>query len=34
VRTALELEVIPVVAAGHSDAESIARATGCSLGGM
>ncbi|MFI5259278.1 MAG: hypothetical protein ACHQ01_06690, partial [Candidatus Limnocylindrales bacterium] len=29
-RTALELEVIPAVAAGHRDAESIARATGCS----
>ena len=27
VRAALELEVIPAVAAGHRDAESIARAT-------
>jgi ubiquinone/menaquinone biosynthesis C-methylase UbiE len=34
VRTALELEVIPAVAAGHRDAESIARATGCSQAGM
>jgi ubiquinone/menaquinone biosynthesis C-methylase UbiE len=34
VRTALELEVIPAVAAGHRDAESIAGATGCSLVGM
>ena len=34
VRAALELEVIPAVAAGHRDAESIARATGCSLAGM
>ena len=31
VRAALELEVIPAVAAGHRDAESVARATGCSL---
>ena len=29
-RAALELDVIPAVAAGHRDAESIARATGCS----
>ncbi len=34
VRAALELEVIPAVAAGHRDAESVARATGCSLAGM
>jgi 2-polyprenyl-3-methyl-5-hydroxy-6-metoxy-1,4-benzoquinol methylase len=34
VRAALELEVIPAVAAGHRDAESIARATGCSPAGM
>jgi 2-polyprenyl-3-methyl-5-hydroxy-6-metoxy-1,4-benzoquinol methylase len=34
VRAALELEVIPAVAAGHRDAERIARATGCSLAGM
>jgi len=34
VRTALELEVIPAVAAGHHDAASIARATVCSLTGM
>jgi len=34
VRAALELEVIPAVAAGHCDVESIARATGCSLAGM
>jgi 2-polyprenyl-3-methyl-5-hydroxy-6-metoxy-1,4-benzoquinol methylase len=34
VRAALELEVIPAVAAGHRDAESIARATGCSQAGM
>ena len=34
IRTALELEVIPVVAAGHHDVESIARAAGCSLAGM
>jgi len=34
VRAGLELEVIPAVAAGHRDAESIARATGCSLAGM
>jgi ubiquinone/menaquinone biosynthesis C-methylase UbiE len=30
VRAALELEIIPTVAAGHRDAESVARATGCS----
>jgi ubiquinone/menaquinone biosynthesis C-methylase UbiE len=34
VRAGLELEVIPVVAAGHRDAQSIAQATGCSLAGM
>jgi ubiquinone/menaquinone biosynthesis C-methylase UbiE len=34
VRAALELEVMPAVAAGHRDAETIARATGCSLAGM
>jgi ubiquinone/menaquinone biosynthesis C-methylase UbiE len=34
VRTALELEVIPAVAAGHADADSIAAATGCSRAGM
>jgi 2-polyprenyl-3-methyl-5-hydroxy-6-metoxy-1,4-benzoquinol methylase len=34
VRAALELEVIPAVAAGHRDSESIARATGCALAGM
>jgi len=34
VRAALELEVIPAVAAGQRDAESIARATGCSPAGM
>ena len=34
VRAALELEVIPAIAAGHRDAESIARATGCSVTGM
>jgi ubiquinone/menaquinone biosynthesis C-methylase UbiE len=34
VRAALELEVIPAVAAGHRVAESVARATACSLAGM
>jgi 2-polyprenyl-3-methyl-5-hydroxy-6-metoxy-1,4-benzoquinol methylase len=34
VRAALELEVIPAVAAGHHDAASVARATGCSVSGM
>lgn len=34
VRAALELEVIPAVAAGHRDVESIAGATGCSRAGM
>jgi SAM-dependent methyltransferase len=34
VRAALELEVIPAVAAGHRDADSVALATGCSLAGM
>lgn len=34
VRAALELEVIPAVAAGHRDAASVARATGCSPTGM
>lgn len=33
-RTALELEVVPAVAAGHHDAESIAAAAGCSPAGM
>ena len=34
IRAALELEVIPAVAAGHRDVEGIARATGCSLAGL
>lgn len=34
VRAALELEVIPAVAAGHRDVDGIARATGCSIEGM
>lgn len=34
VRAALELAVIPAVAAGHRDADAIARATGCSPTGM
>jgi len=34
VRAALELDVIPAVAAGNHDAEAIARATGCSTAGM
>jgi len=34
IRAALELEIIPTVAAGHHDAESIARATGSSPAGM
>lgn len=34
VRTALELGVIPTVAAGHHDAEGIAAASGCSPAGM
>jgi ubiquinone/menaquinone biosynthesis C-methylase UbiE len=34
VRAALELEVVPAVAAGHRDAESVALATGCSVVGM
>ena len=33
-RAALELEVIPAIAAGNHDAETIARATGCSAAGM
>ncbi len=34
VRAALELEVIPAVAAGNHDTDAIARATGCSTVGM
>jgi ubiquinone/menaquinone biosynthesis C-methylase UbiE len=34
VRAALELDVIPAVAAGSHDAEAIARVTGCSTAGM
>jgi len=34
VRAALELEVIPAVAAGHRHVEEVARATGCSMAGM
>jgi 2-polyprenyl-3-methyl-5-hydroxy-6-metoxy-1,4-benzoquinol methylase len=34
VRAALELDVIPAVAAGNHDPDAIARATGCSIGGM
>ena len=33
-RAALELDVIPAIAAGHHDVDSIARATGCSPAGM
>lgn len=34
VRAALELEVVPAIAAGHHDAGSIARATSCSSAGV